>query len=73
MLNHTDAIWRFSETRRRDMLPPTACKPFRQPEFLLAAITDHRYADTKPLRQPPAQPSRVRRAWAHAFGSTPQA
>jgi hypothetical protein len=64
MLNHTDAMWRFTDTRRRDMLAPTTCGPNRQPDVLLAAISDARHAVPKPLRQRAAgviRPNLVRR------------
>lgn len=71
MLNHTDAMWRFTDTRRRDMLAPTTGKPVRQPDVLLAAISDSRHAVPKPVRQRvagTARPNLVRRVLSLAQG-----
>ena len=78
MLNHTDAMWRFTDTRRRDMLAPTIGRPVRQPDVLLAAISDARHAVPKPIRQRAARaarPSLARRvlSLAQAFRAAPAA
>jgi hypothetical protein len=78
MLNHTDAMWRFTDTRRRDMLAPTTGRPNRQPDVLLAAISDSRHAVSKPVRQRVVRltrPNLVRRvlALAQALRAQPAA
>jgi hypothetical protein len=74
VLNHTDAIWRFTDTRRRDMLSTTASKPSRQPDLLLAAIIDTRHVVPKPIRQQAAgvpRPNLARRVLTRAWRASP--
>jgi hypothetical protein len=76
MLNHTDAMWRFTDTRRRDMLAPTMHRPNRQPDVLLAAIIDTRHVVPKPIRQwsvGVTRPTLARRVLAQALRAAPSA